>query len=267
MLPSDRPTTEMSLGRTLIFAAKLYLRGFPQFFSPTLILSVIMFGLLTLVLIHAVNVVEGNPTFYDSAMGMISQFFMISSYLLVLSILYLVGASLVTGYNLIVGDDIVNGKFSDYQRSLRSSRSAYTRTLLLFLTIYFGILAGSLILWIPGVLAAIILPMSLPSHCIEGSDALNSILRGYRLVEGRWVKTLLLFILDASIAGIVFLLVCFILITTTFTLIGVQGYLVTLLIVMMNAAISYALIEPFLYLTLLSHYYSMYARIGPSLDY
>jgi hypothetical protein len=81
------------------------------------------------------------------------------------------------------------------------------------------------------------------------------------------VKTLLLFILDASIAGIVFLLVWFILITTTFTLIGVQGYLVTLLIVMMNAAISYALIEPFLYLTLLSHYYSMYARIGPSLDY
>jgi hypothetical protein len=38
-------------------------------------------------------------------------------------------------------------------------------------------------------------------------------------------------------------------------------------IVMMNAAISYALVEPYLYLTLLSHYYSMCARIGLSPNY
>lgn len=267
MLPSDRPTREMSLGRTLTYAARLYMRGFTSFFSSTLILSAVMFGLLTFVLMYAVNVVEGNPTFYDSAMGMISQFFRMSFYLLVLSLLYLVGASLVTGYNFRVGDDIVNGKTLDYQRSLQGSTSGYIRTLWLFLVVYIGIVVGSWMLWIPGVLAAILLPMSLPAHLIEGADVLGSIQRGYRLVEGRWTKTFVLFLFAALFAGIVFLLIWFPLTTLAFVFIGVQGYLVTLVIVMMTAAISYALVEPFLYLTLLSHYYSMHARIGPSPDY
>jgi hypothetical protein len=216
---------------------------------------------------YAVNVVEGNPSFYDSAMGMISQFFMMSFYILVLSLLYLVGASLVAGYNFKVGDDIINGKIPDYQSSLQASLGGYARTLWLFIVLFLGISVGTWILWIPGVLAAILLPMSLPAHIIEGADVLGSILRGYRLVEGRWVKTLLVFLFAAFFAGIVFLLIWFSFTTLVFVFIGVQGYLVTLVIVMITAAISYALVEPFLYLTLLSHYYSMYARIGPSPDY
>ena len=149
-----------------------------------------MFGLLTFVLMYTVKVVEGNPSYYDSAMGMISQFFMISSYLLVLSLLYLAGVSLVAGYNFRVGEDIVNGKTPDYKRSLQASRSGYLRTLWLFLILFVGIAVGTWVLWIPGLLAAILLPMSIPSHCIESPDVITSILRGYRLVQGRWVKTL-----------------------------------------------------------------------------
>jgi hypothetical protein len=267
MLPSDKPKSEMSLGRTILFTIRLYQKGFASFFSSTLILSVIMFGLLTIVLMYTVNVVEGNPSYYDSAMGMISQFFMISSYLLALSLLYLAGASILVGYNIRVGDDIVNGKAQDNQRSLQASRSGYIRTLWLFLTLFVGVTVGSWLLWIPGVLAAILLPMAIPSHCVEGTDVLTSLLRGYRLVRGRWAKTLLLLILTTFLAGTVFLLIWFTLATLTFLFFGVQGYTTTLIIVMMNAAISYALVEPFLYLTLLSHYYSMYARIGPAPDY
>ena len=266
MLPSDKPTREMSLSRTLIFAARLYLRGFASFFSSTLILSVIMFGLLTFVLMFTVNVVEGNLPYYDSAMGMISRFFMISSYLLALSLIYIAGASLVAGYNFRVGDDIVNGRTPNRQRSLQASRSGYIRTLLLFLTLFVGIAVGSWLLWIPGVLAAILLPMSIPSHCVEGSDLFTSILRGYSLVRGHWVKTLFLLILVTFFAGAVFLLIWFSIATLTFLFLGVQGYTITLVLVMVNAAISYAFVEPFLYLTLLSHYYSMYARIGPAPD-
>jgi hypothetical protein len=200
MQPSDKPTSEMSLGRTLIFAIRLYQRGFTSFFSSTLILSAIMFGLLTIVLMYTVNIVEGNPSYYYSAMGMISQFFMIGSYLLALSLLYLAGASLLVGYNIRVGDDIVNGKAPENQRSLQDSRSGYIRTLWLFLTLFFGITVGFWLLWIPGVLAAILLPMAIPSHCIEGTDVLTSILRGYRLVRGRWTKTLLLLILATFFA-------------------------------------------------------------------
>ena len=267
MQPAVKPTSEMSLGRTLIFAARLYQNGFTSFFTSTLILSSIMFGLLTIVLMYTVNIVEGNPSYYYSAMGMISQFFMISSYLLALSLLYLAGASLLVGYNLRIGDDSVNGKTIDSKRSLQASRSGYIKTLWLFLTLFVGITVGSWLLWIPGVLAAILLPMAIPSHCIEGSDVLTSILRGYRLVRRRWTKTLLLLILSTFLAGAVFLLTWFTLTTLTLVILGVRGYTFTLLIVMMNAAISYALVEPFLYLTLLSHYYSMYARIGPAPDY
>jgi hypothetical protein len=266
MQSSHKPTSEMSLGRTLIFAARLYQKGFASFFLSTFILSTIIFGLLTFVLMYSVNVVEGNPSYYDSAMGMISQFFMIGSYLLALSLVYLAGASILVGYNIRVGDDIVNGKTTDNQSSLQASRSGYIRTLWLFLTIFAGITLGSWLLWIPGVLAAIILPMSIPSHCIESLDVMTSILRGYRLVRGRWAKTLLLLILSTFFAGAVFLLIWSTLITLTFLFIGVQGYTITSIIVMMNAAISYALVEPFLYLTLLSHYYSMYARIGIAPD-
>jgi hypothetical protein len=267
MLPSDKPKSEMSLGRTILFTIRLYQKGFPSFFLSTLILSVVMFGLLTFVLMYTVNVVEGNPSYYDSAMGMISQFFMISSYLLALSLLYLAGASLLVGYNIRVGDDIVKGKAPDNQRSLQASRNGYVRTLWLFLTLFVGVTVGFWLLWIPGVLAAVLLPMAIPSHCIEGTDVVTSLLRGYRLVRGRWVKTLLLLTFTTFLAGAVFLLVWFTLTTITFLFLGIRGYIVTLILVMMNAAVAYALVEPFLYLTLLSHYYSMYARVGLAPDY
>jgi hypothetical protein len=265
MLHQDKPAIEMSLFQTLSYAARLYQRGFRFFFTSTLLLSVIMFGLIAIFLMFQVNVVQGNPTFYDSAMGMISQFFAMSLYILILSLLYLVGASIVTGYNLSIGEEIIAGNLPD-QPVHRLSLKGVTGTFLLFLTVYVCVIVGSIILWVPGVLAAILLPLSIPSHLIEKTDVTGSLVQGYKLVKDRWLKTLLLFTLAGLVASVIFIVLWVSLATLSFVLIGVQGYVVTMFILMMNGAVAYALIEPYLYLTLLSHYYSMYARIGPTAD-
>ncbi len=163
-----------------------------------------------------------------------------------------------------VGDEIVAGKAPD--RFLRFSLRGATGTLLLFLTVYVGVVVGSMMLWVPGVIAFILLPLSIPSHLIEKTDVTGSIIQGYKLVKGRWLKTLFLFTSAGLVAAVTFIVIWVSLATLSFVLIGVQGYVVTLFILMMNGAAAYALVEPFLYLTLLSHYYSMYARIGPATD-
>jgi uncharacterized membrane protein len=245
---AQRPSRELSVEETLRLAFNIYSGSLAKLFVPFLIGSLIPAGFLAL----RGSFVTDIPSYLESPT---TEFWGRYWSSVMTTVVFMATAALVTwivngiteGVCVKYSSDIMEKGDANLGESIRVAFARLAAILVATLISSILIGLGTLALIVPGIIIALMYSLVLPVVVAEKVGALDSLSRSKKLVDGRWLKTFVFFlIVFASILFVTFIA------SLMFAPLGQFSWLAT--------SVVSASIGPIGPISVTVHYYSMVAR-------
>jgi hypothetical protein len=194
---------EQSIGELVSMTFGLYRRNFVAYLVLFLVVEAISGALTTLVQhVYTLPVLPANATPQQFA-NWVPGFLGALIPLLALSALVAwVFFPVAVGSTIRMASDDITKGHADLEESVRFSVSKLVWMWVLGILVGVIVLLGFIALVVPGIILSIMFCLVLPVLLIENTGVIESLGRSRKLVAGRWLKTIGVFIVFAIIVGI-----------------------------------------------------------------
>ncbi len=200
-----KPGHELSIGEVFSLTFNMYLSRFWQFFSVFLAAGIVtgLASFAVMTLLPMPKQPSPSASFVELTAYLFALLYWVIFTGVLLSLISWIVGCVTGGFAVKYASDIIEGRAPTVGESLNFALSRLPSLLVAQFIAGVLVVAGLILLVVPGIIVAIMFSLTIPAIIIEERDALEGLSRSRRLVSNRWLKTFAVLLLTGIIILVV----------------------------------------------------------------